>query len=353
MFRRGRLPGRGEDTELEVHSWTRRGFFGSYATIYKTRNPGDALRWEIGLGPAAIDLASVRPSDADRADGTPLPLMTNGEVTISVSKRRDPMPYCWRNADADELYFVDRGHCLFETELGRLNAEPGELIVLPRNVVYRTIPQDDEQVHLILETVPLLESAEAYHRQHGETSSGLDMSVIEVPEPWENANPGQREYEVRTKVGGQVLSAVFDFDPVGVTVGWAGDPIVYKLNAWDVPCASLPSTPPTAAVFMTDDKEAVVTVHTPRAGGPPAHTNDYDELWVLHSADGSTGGVLGQLRWEPQGATQPGQRHGRRNGPPRPTNVVNLNIDVHKRLSYTAEARPYVVEASHRVAAGA
>ncbi len=33
--------------------------------------------------------------------------------------------------------------------------------------------------------------------------------------------------EVRTKVGGVLVGAEFAFDPVGVTVGWAGDPIVF------------------------------------------------------------------------------------------------------------------------------
>src|SRR5579862_3641375 len=313
MFRKGRVPARGEQTELEVHSWTRRGFFGPYATIYKTRNPGNALRWDVGLGPCAVDLNEARPSDEDQSDGQPMPVLTNGDVTVSVSKRRAPMPYCWRNADADELYFIHHGHCRFETELGRLDAEPGDLVYLPRNIVYRAVPRAEDGLHLILETQSFLETAERYHRQHGETNSGLDMSLIEVPEPWESTSQTQTEYEVRTKVGGQTYSAYFDFDPVGVTVGWAGDPIVFKLNAWDVPCASLPSTPPTAAVFMTEGSECVVTVHTPRrgpggAGGPPAHTNDYDELWFLHSTDGSERGALGLLRWDPQGATQPGAR---------------------------------------------
>lgn len=122
-----RIPARGEDSEIEVRSWTRRGFFGSYATIYKTDNPGDALRWESGLGPAAVHVQQVRSSDADRPDGLPLPVITNGEITVSVSKRRATMPYCWRNTDADELFFIHRGHCLFETELGWLRGEPGDL----------------------------------------------------------------------------------------------------------------------------------------------------------------------------------------------------------------------------------
>ena len=40
MFKKGNVPGRNADSELTVHSVTRKGFFGPYATIYKTRNPG-------------------------------------------------------------------------------------------------------------------------------------------------------------------------------------------------------------------------------------------------------------------------------------------------------------------------
>src|SRR5205085_285763 len=131
---------------------------------------------------------------------------------------------------------------------------------------------------------------------------------------------------------------------------WAGDPLAFKLSGWDVPCASLPSTPPTAAVFMTDGSEAVVTVHTPMnlvntpGGGPPAHTNDYDELWLLHATDDIVNDRLGKLRWEPQGLTQPGFQ--RRNGgaPRRPADVptMNVNIDVRHRLHLTTEALAYV-----------
>jgi homogentisate 1,2-dioxygenase len=352
MFRRGAVPAQGEHGDFDVHWWTRRGFFGSYAVLYKTRNPGDALRWEEGLGPAAVDTAKLRPSDMDGPDGLPLPVITNGDITILVSRRVTPMPSCWRNADADELYFIDRGRCRFETEFGRLQAQPGDLVFLPRNVVYRTVPLTADTLHVILETRPFLESADAYHRQHGEAAHGLNMSAIEVPEPWENPDRGQARYEVRTRVEGRVLTSIFDFDPVGVTAGWAGDPIVFKLSAWDVPCANLPSSPPTAAVFMTDDKEAMVTVHTPMrgpggGGGPPAHTNDYDEVWFQHSPDGVGDGRAGLLRWDPQGATQPGGRAPHRPGelpPGAGSRRLNLNVDVRKRLHFTADVRPFVVE---------
>src|SRR5258708_6181079 len=179
MFRRGVVPAQGEHGDFEVQWWTRRGFFGSYAVLYKSRNPGEALRWEEGLGPAAVDTANLRPSDMDAPDGLPLPVLTNGEITILVSKRTTAMPSCWRNAEADELYFSDGGRCRLETEFGRLEGQPGDLVFLPRNVVYRTIPLTLDTLHVILETRPLLESADAYHRQHGEAAHGLNMSAIE------------------------------------------------------------------------------------------------------------------------------------------------------------------------------
>lgn len=352
MYRKGNVPKRGEESELIVHSWTRKGFFGSYATLYKTHNPGAPIRWDKGLGPEAIAVDQSQPADLHIPDGRPMPLLSNGNITVSVSRRSSPMPFCWRNADADELYFIHRGEARFETELGILAAEPGDFIYLPRNIVYRLVPQTEDNLHLILETRSLLETAESYHRDHGETGAGLDMTLIAVPEPGTNGSAHQAEYEVRTKVDGEVYSAYFDYDPVGVTVGWAGDPIVFKLSAWDVPCARLPSTPPTAAVFITEEKDCVVTVHTPmgipgRSGGPPAHSNDFDELWFRHSAATMEGAEPSLLRWDPQGVTQPGFRrlaggNGQRREPD--LRSLNLNIDVKQRLRLTKEAEGYLVE---------
>ena len=116
-------------------------------------------------------------------------------------------------------------------------------------LIDRVIPQPIRSCTCPDETKQLLEPADRYHRDHGETNAGLDLSRIVVPEPGESITTRQSEYEVKTKIGGEFYVSVFDYDPVGVTVGWSGDPIAFKLSAWDVPSATLPSTPPTSAVF--------------------------------------------------------------------------------------------------------
>jgi homogentisate 1,2-dioxygenase len=361
MYQKGNVPRRGEQSELYNHMYTRKGFFGPYATLYKTRNPGEPIRRDKGLGPCAIDLDQTRPSDLERPDGLPMALFSNGDVTVSVSRRREAMPFCWRNVDGDELFFLHRGAARFETELGALNAETGDFVYLPRNIVYRVIPQSDDAVHIVVETQSWLEPADRYHREHGETSSGLDMSQIVVPEPGDNVGPPRSEYEVRVKIEGEVYSAFFDYDPVGVTAGWSGDPIVFKLSAWDCPCAYIPSTPPTGSVFISDGMGCIVgvrgSIHSARGdGGPPPHTNDYDELWFLHSTESpERARQLGHLRWEPQGDTQPGARRSSGNGPrPGPDGKsLNLNIDVRNRLRLTREAQAYVADLRPAVAATA
>ena len=50
------------------------------------------------------------------------------------------MPFYYRNADGDELYFVHRGSGTIETDFGPLPFEPGDYLIIPRAVTYRLIP---------------------------------------------------------------------------------------------------------------------------------------------------------------------------------------------------------------------
>jgi homogentisate 1,2-dioxygenase len=347
VYQRGYVPKPQEAAELYEQSYTRKGFFGPYARLYKTRNLGSPIRADKELGPYHLDLKLMQPSDLARADGVPAPLLVSASCALSVSRRARPMPFLWRNADADELHFVHRGGCRFETEFGHLGAAAGDFVYLPRNVVYRVAPTSDDLIDVILETRGLLEPADRYHRQHGMTSSGMDMSRIVVPEPAAAQGASAGEYEVKTKVEGRFYSAVYDHDPVGVTVGWVGDPIVFKLSAWDVPAARSPFSPPTSTAFMTpDEQDCIVAVRRPtgRPGGPPGHTNDWDELWFLHAASAPAyAGNVGVLRWDPQGATQPGARYTfpRHDADP---DHLNLDIDVKDRLRLTDEAQVAVLD---------
>ncbi len=48
------------------------------------------------------------------------------------------------NADAEMLVVPQQGRMLFRTEFGRIDAEPGEVMVLPRGVKFAAVPMDGE-----------------------------------------------------------------------------------------------------------------------------------------------------------------------------------------------------------------
>src|SRR5262245_18911986 len=134
------------------HSYTRKGFFGTFARIYQTGDLVRPIRADKELGPFGIVLHDLTTDDMRAAEGLPMPLVSNRDVTVSVSRRREPMPYCWRNADGDELYFIHRGECRFETLLGHLTAGPADFVYIGRGMVYRLVPISEDNICLVLET---------------------------------------------------------------------------------------------------------------------------------------------------------------------------------------------------------
>src|SRR5262249_37257053 len=127
----------------------RKGFYGRSAHLYHAHPPTGWIRFEGKLRPHCFDLNRLDPSDFDNSRGEPLSFLGNRDVRLSVSRRSAPMPFCYRNADADELYFVHRGEGVIETDFGPLEFEKGDYIVLPRAVTYRVVPRTSDNFFLI------------------------------------------------------------------------------------------------------------------------------------------------------------------------------------------------------------
>jgi homogentisate 1,2-dioxygenase len=338
---KGTIGRRGEQGEYFEHSYTRKGFFGAYARMYKIRDPGRPKRISGGLCPRFFNLEKLVTADMNDPKATPSKLLHSDYVSISVFRRRKPMPYCFRNSDGDELFFYHKGEFRVETEFGLLQANPGDFVFIPRNVVYRQEPVTDDNLVIVIETKDDLNLADRYHREHGLTDAALDLSAVRLPELSPVDDGSGIEHELKIKYLGDFHSVFYDFDPTRVTVGWKGDPIVFKISAWDIPGARSPFTPPTSAVFMTESKDCVIGIRRPgggeRSSGPPAHSNDYDEVWFYHSSSQDEG--VGVLKLDPQGLTQAGRRGMPSGERPQPDpKRMSLNIDTHRPLCLTSDA---------------
>src|SRR5579872_7177114 len=186
----------------------RKGFYGKSAHLYHAHAPTGWIRFEGKLRPHCFDLNQLKPSDQNDAEGMPVAFLGNNDVKLYVSRRSEPMPFYYRNADGDELIFVHRGHGKIETDFGPLEFEKGDYINLPRAVTYRLLPRTPDNFFLIVQS----------KTEFNQPDKGLigqhalyDPAVIETPEPAPILDDNN-EWEVRIKVEDEISKVVYPFN---------------------------------------------------------------------------------------------------------------------------------------------
>jgi homogentisate 1,2-dioxygenase len=355
--RRGRVDRMPQGVDdLVDELYTVQGFFGPWAHIYRRRNLAHPKSWSADyMIYQGTDTNALAPTDAADPAGSPLTLLTGDGIEVSISHRRNPMPFAERNQDYHQIRFYHRGQFTLETELGSLSAGPGDFVVIPKGIIFRESPTTSDNRVVIFEVAqPVISAMDELWDTVGFAGHFIDESRLELPEP-EDADPASVGVEttVRVKYGGVYETLVYDFDPCRDVVGWVGDPVVGKLNVWDIP--GLGSShgfmpPPTGAVFMARDKSFFFNVlsvkpfpnEPPPNGsyGPPGHQNDYEEVWFNHASENAPN-TEGHLWLMPTSCPHPGLRRPPEY-PPNPVRKVRelkLNFDCTSILKWTDEVK--------------
>ena len=152
------------------------GFNRAYSIAYHLRPPTRVKHVE----PAVGIIVEAAPQEALRhhhlktrsipVAGDPItgrvPMFTNSDVTIWRCRPDAVQAELYRNATADEIIFVHKGHGHVSTHFGRLDFKPYDYIVIPRCSTYRI--DFDGHPHSVSERGP-----------GGEVSSQPDLLVIE------------------------------------------------------------------------------------------------------------------------------------------------------------------------------
>lgn len=287
----------------------RGGFQGRVAELYRKNEPTGWTRVEGEGAPADIDGEAIPAPDRTDPRGAPALAFYNDQISVSISRRAAPMPFYYRNADGDDLWFVHRGEGTLETELGPLNFRPGDYLVVPKGITYRVVPRTSDNYFLVLESRDEIGLVE--HRELGRHNP-YDPDVIEVPEPKPGSDSGD-EYEVRVKRAGRHTSFFFPHHPIDV-VGWKGDLFPFRFHNTDFRpvVADRNHVPPTAFGLFRSSGFVLcnfvphpVQMDREAARLPYYHRNmDFDEIGFLHA--GTLGGapMAGTtIMWHPRGAT--------------------------------------------------
>ena len=292
----------------------RDGFAGRYAHLYRTRPPVGWTRIEGPLRPRAYDTAALPAADyLGRAT-----LLENDDVRLHLAALDAPMPYLFRNADADELLFVHAGAGRLETDFGPLAYREGDYLLVPRGTAHRLAPTSPTRL-LVIES-----AGEVHVPDRGLLGQHalFDPAVLEVPTPEASSlGPDERgEWQLAIQREGGLTRVFYPHDPLDV-VGWKGTLAPCRLAVADirpVTCERYHLPPTAHATFAMPG--AVVCTFLPRAletdpralKVPFFHSNiDYDEVLFYHRGSffSRTGVAPGMITFHPQGihhGPQPG-----------------------------------------------
>lgn len=334
--------------ELREEHLSRHGFQGPVAMIYRTAGPNEVVRVEGDYRPRAIDSADVVAGDASDPRGGPQVLLSNEDVAVAISRRRQAMPYFYRDVTGDLLYFVHRGSGSFATEFGPIAYAPGDWVFLPKSTTFRQLPDDRDHVLLVVASPQPIRMCE--HENVGRHTP-VDPTMLEVPDIADYGFPPQPEYEVRLKHQGGHSAIFYRNDPLKV-VGWKGDLFPFKLNirhilpimsdrlhippsSWatfEAPGFCVLSIPPQVAVSDLNAEEL-----------PSYHRNiDMDEVMLSHADEDPSGRRPGLFRHTPQGilhgadeATRAEFQKKRRPGTRRTATLVG--VDTYRPLAPSPE----------------
>ncbi len=220
------------------------GFAGSHSLLYHLRPPTAIEQVSVGASTPLTYAASdvLKPRHFRTAQGliggdaiaSRIPLLANGDVTLSIARPNEPMTYWYRFGHGDELLFIHQGQGHLETQLGELPYGPGDYLVIPAGVLWRLIPEmGTEQIHLSLEATGHIYPPQRYRTPQGQFLEQAPYCERDIRPPEKLLTHDEiGVFEVRVKARGTLTRYLYNHHPLDV-VGWDGHLWPYALNIED------------------------------------------------------------------------------------------------------------------------
>ncbi|MDP6569741.1 MAG: homogentisate 1,2-dioxygenase [Candidatus Marinimicrobia bacterium] len=239
---------------------SREGFSGIYSNLYHLNRPtkiskvGNSTSIKLERAETKHRARHITTSDlkgSGDAVSSRIPLFFNVDVTISTALVTEPMKYCYRNGVADELFYVQAGKGEFQSNLGTLQIEPGDYVVIPRGILWQLNPAEKIKL-LITESTGSIETPNRYRNKFGQLLEHSpfcerDIHTPELQQPHENS--GETRVLVKTVQGLQEY--FYAHHPCDV-IGWDGYYFPWKISIHDFEpiVGSIHQPPPVHQTFQ-------------------------------------------------------------------------------------------------------
>ncbi len=278
-------------------------------------------------------------------------LMVNSDIHIGVAAPRKSLnSYFYKNADADEMLFIQKGGGILRSLVGNIPFEFGDYLIIPRGMIYQIEFHDQENKILFAESFHPIYTPKRYRNWFGqllEHSPYCERDYI-LPQELETFDE-KGAFKMKIKKQGVLHELIYETHPFDV-VGWDGYnfPYGFSIHNFEPITGRIHQPPPVHQTFET--KAFVICSFCPRLydyhpqsiPAPYNHSNiDSDEMIYYVDGDFMSRNDIGPgyMTLHPGGiphGPHPGAYErsiGKTN-----TNELAVMIDTFKPLMLTEEA---------------
>jgi homogentisate 1,2-dioxygenase len=207
-------------------------FGGPASHLYRTQPPTAWVDVDGPLRPISLDLNALAAADEPTAWRTPV--LHNQDLRVEVSRLAAPMPYAYRNGDADEVVFVHQGSGVLQTDYGPLDFRAQDYLVLPRGTAHRFVPAEPCFLYVIASTEPVTRPDFGLMGRH----AVVDPRVLLTPDPYDEPPAdwlpdADGRWRIRVRRRDRWTTFRYPHNPFNA-VGWAGDLAPYRLSVADI-----------------------------------------------------------------------------------------------------------------------
>jgi homogentisate 1,2-dioxygenase len=151
-------------------------------------------------------------------------LFVNSDLHIGLAAPHDSTrDYFFKNADADEMIFVHKGHGWVETMYGQIPFEYGDYIVIPRGTIYKIHFLSTAEPAAVHRVVQPIEVPSRYRNQYGQMLEHAPFCERDFKLPKDlETHDEHGDFLVKIKKQGMIYPYVYATHPFDA-VGWDGN----------------------------------------------------------------------------------------------------------------------------------
>jgi homogentisate 1,2-dioxygenase len=240
------------------------GFIGTSSLLYHTHPPTTVksarqvrtATWEKDEGTSLRHrhFLTARAPKGGSATLDRLPLLFNADIGMLYVEPDRVDEHFYRNSQADEVVYVVEGSGVLESVFGELPYQPGDYVVIHRNITHRWRLGEGTTRLLVFESRGHVRWPSRYRNDFGQLLEGAPYCELDIRRPTGlNTRDERGDFPILVKQYDAINELVLDHHPFDV-VGWDGYfyPWAFSIHDFEPIVGRIHQPPPVHQTFQGD-----------------------------------------------------------------------------------------------------